>query len=82
MRFRSETFGLFYPALPETRTWWRFSLQPGLLLLATFRRYRCWLSEMRTVATFGAHDWWGREWPGIDLEGELRYLERAPGERG
>jgi hypothetical protein len=75
-RFRAETFGLFFPALPNSRPFWRLS-PTGLIIFAkALSRYRVWHSRMLLLARGDAHDWWGARWPAIDMEGELKRLSR------
>jgi hypothetical protein len=76
LRFRAEAFGLFFPALPNGRPFWRMSPVGLVLLTRAFGRYRVWHARMLLVARGDAHDWWGAEWPAIDLEGELTRLSR------
>jgi hypothetical protein len=74
LRFRAETFGLYHRGLPEQRPVWRLNAAGLLLLLNSARRYAAWRSSMAAVARHGPHEWWGRRFPAIDLEGELGRL--------
>jgi len=76
LRFRAETFGLYYPALPGRRHAWTVSPRGLLLLAQSLRTYPTWQARVSAIARGGAHEWWGRQWPGIDLEGELARLSR------
>lgn len=76
IRFRAETFGLYYPALPENRPWWQISMSGLRELMRTGPAYVRWLGDMERIAAHGAHEWWGQRCPGIDLEGELTRLDR------
>jgi hypothetical protein len=79
LRFRLETFGLYHPATPDTRPSWKVSPASVLLLLRSGREYAAWIRTTGFVREGGAHEWWGRQWPGIDVEGELArlYTEKA-----
>lgn len=57
LRFRLETFGLYYPALPYTTPWWRFSPRGLILFLRQLPDYARWLVEMEDVRGGGAV-WW------------------------
>jgi len=74
LRFRLETYGLYYPATPDKRPLWKVSPGALLLLLKSAPEYSRWLKMMGFVREGGAHEWWGRQWPGIDVNGELARL--------
>lgn len=76
LRFRAETFGLYFPSLPGRRPWWRVAIGSLLFMIRASRSYAHWTDEMNTVARGGPHGWWGREWPAIDLEGELALFSK------
>jgi hypothetical protein len=78
LRFRAETFGLYFPAFPDSRAWLLISPSPMKLLLGQARAYSTWRREMCWVVTSGPHEWWGRQWPAIDMEGE--YARRLKGD--
>ncbi|HZU12624.1 MAG TPA: hypothetical protein VFB58_07265 [Chloroflexota bacterium] len=46
LRFRLETFGVYYPALPYSAPWWRISTPVAFMLLRRARSYAHWLVEM------------------------------------
>lgn len=71
-RFRAETFGLYFPALPNRRRWWMVSPSVVRHMAHQLRGYARWHRTMASVARGGAHEWWGGQWPAIDFEGELR----------
>ena len=58
LRFRLETFGLWYPRLPYQAPWWRPNLRAVAYLLGRLPRYACWLCEMQATRTDGAVGWW------------------------
>lgn len=58
IRFRLETFGLYYPARPYESAAWRISPRVALLLLRSMRSYAHWLMEMDAVRRQGPHGWW------------------------
>lgn len=60
LRFRLETFGLYYPALPYTADWWRFPGCNLLLMLRQSKRYSAWVIEMEEIRRSGAGAWWDR----------------------
>ncbi len=66
-----ETFGLYYPANPGARPFWRPSLRSLRLLIGTVPSYSAWRLELSRIGRRGPHEWWGRRWPGIDLEGAV-----------
>jgi hypothetical protein len=70
-RFRAETYGLYFPALPGSRPAWKVSPITLVMLARTLPRYARWHRRMEILAMRGGHDWWAMEWPGIDLEGKL-----------
>lgn len=79
LRFRLETFGLYYPQVPGSRRWWQIVPRQVVLLAETSPRYLAWLNDMSRVSAHGAHEWWGGRVPGIDLEGAVRILYAEPG---
>lgn len=58
LRFRLETFGLYYPALPYQSSTWRLSPRQALLLVRRARSYGLWLLEMEEVGCAGGSAWW------------------------
>lgn len=60
LRFRLETFGLYYPALPYSSPAWKISIRPAWLLMKRARSYAHWLLEMRDLRQSGAQAWWDR----------------------
>ena len=60
LRFRLETFGLYYPAPQYQAPWWRVSPRSSLLLLRQGRAYAHWLVEMHELRD-GPSGWWSRE---------------------
>lgn len=66
IRFRLETFGVYYPTAQYAAPWWRVSL-PGLaLLLRRTGAYASWVEEMDAVARGGGTSWWAaRSGPGV-----------------
>jgi hypothetical protein len=71
LRFRLETFGTYYPALPYRSPAWRLSLAHTILLLRRARSYGRWLVEMDELRRSGAHGWWeshGTRWEEIPYD--------------
>jgi hypothetical protein len=67
LRFRLETFGLYYPELPYRSPAWRISLVYCVLLLRRAHSYGRWLLEMEDTRRHGARGWWelhGTPWEG------------------
>lgn len=67
LRFRLETFGLYYPELPYRSPVWRISPLYCVLLLRRTHSYGRWLLEMQDTRLYGAHGWWklhGATWEG------------------
>lgn len=58
LRFRLETFGLYYPALPYQTPAWHLSPRRTLLLVRRARSYGLWLLEMEEVRRSGGRGWW------------------------
>ncbi len=48
-RFRLETFGVYYPSLPNQAPWWRVNPTTIRLLLAQMSTYVAWLSELQRI---------------------------------
>jgi hypothetical protein len=46
LRFRLETFGLYYPAPPYSVSWWKVPPRNMLLLLRRAPSYARWLADM------------------------------------
>lgn len=62
-RFRLETFGVFYPALPYTTSWWRTPVGNVVLLLCRIHSYGRWIVEMHALEQGGAGRWWDQRYP-------------------
>jgi hypothetical protein len=60
LRFRLETFGLYYPALPYSAPWWRFPRRNLIILLGRMQSYAAWIVEMEEIRRSGAGGWWER----------------------
>jgi hypothetical protein len=58
LRFRLETFGLYYPALPYARPWWRVSPRSVALLLRHGVTYARWVLAMEEVRRSGVEAAW------------------------
>ncbi|MGH2447005.1 MAG: hypothetical protein ACRDFS_00125 [Chloroflexota bacterium] len=50
LRFRLETFGLYYPSLPYDAPWWRISPPVLLLLIRQLPEYGRWLIQMEEAS--------------------------------
>ncbi|GAC1645883.1 MAG: hypothetical protein NVS4B2_35250 [Chloroflexota bacterium] len=53
LRFRIETFGLYYPSLPYSSPWWRISHLYARMLLARLTAYAHWVDEMEAIQRRG-----------------------------
>lgn len=60
LRFRLETFGLYFPSLPHERPWWQVSLHVVPLLARRLGSYATWSGDLRHLARRGAAGWWQR----------------------
>ncbi|MBI4507932.1 MAG: hypothetical protein HY691_20590, partial [Chloroflexi bacterium] len=60
LRFRLETFGLYYPSLPHERPWRRVAPAVALLVARRLPGYLRWIGDLRAVARRGAAGWWRR----------------------
>lgn len=60
LRFRLETFGLYYPALPYSSPWWRVRFRNLVLLLRHARSYARWVHEMEALKRAGPAGWWAQ----------------------
>jgi hypothetical protein len=58
IRFRLETFGVYYPRLPYSAPWWKISPRVTLLLLRRLPAYARWVEEMEDITVGGAPVWW------------------------
>lgn len=56
LRFRLETFGVYYPELPYRAPFWKTSLPTVALLLRRSRAYAHWLLEMQELRA--GRNWW------------------------
>lgn len=68
LRFRLETFGLYYPAPPYQAPWWRAPWRNVVLIMRQAARYGVWVVEMEELRRRGPSAWWdGRRpkegWP-------------------
>jgi hypothetical protein len=53
LRFRLETFGIYYPAFPYQSSPWRPTREGVSLLIRQSRSYAHWLVEMDEIRTRG-----------------------------
>jgi hypothetical protein len=60
LRFRLETFGLYFPSLPHSQPWWRVTPRVIPLFARRFLPYVRWTGDVRHVARRGAAGWWQR----------------------
>lgn len=58
LRFRLETFGLYYPHPPYASPWWRFNMRSAWLLLRQLPSYARWVEEMEQLQEKGPASWW------------------------
>jgi hypothetical protein len=58
LRFRLETFGLYYPALPYTAPWWRISPRHLVLFLRQSSAYARWILELDELRRAGVEATW------------------------
>ena len=63
VRFRLETFGLYYPSLPYDAPWWRPNPASLLLLIRRLPSYVRWVVEMEELQRQGPEAWWSRHRP-------------------
>lgn len=64
LRFRLETFGVYYPELPYRAPWWRVSPRGVWLLLRQAPAYAKWVVEMERLRHADGSAWWrGRRTP-------------------
>lgn len=63
LRFRLETFGVYYPALPYTLPLWRAPWRNVVLLLRQSRGYARWVIEMEALRCSGSSAWWNAHLP-------------------
>ena len=49
LRFRLETFGVYYPALPYQAPWWRVSPRGVWLLTRRLLPYARWIAAMEEL---------------------------------
>jgi len=62
LRFRLETFGLYFPAPPYRRPLWRVSPRVALLFLRQLPAYGRWVTELRDLERDGPEGWWRARW--------------------
>ena len=60
LRFRLETFGVYYPELPYRSPWWRVSPQALQMMAARMWAYARWVEEMEQMRRKGGAIWWQR----------------------
>lgn len=53
LRFRLETFGLYYPSEPYTRRWWEASPATARLLLGRLTAYARWVEQIEDIERRG-----------------------------
>lgn len=63
LRFRVETFGLYYPALPYQARWWQVSPRGLRLLLRQGPAYLRWVIKMEELRQNGPSTWWAAHRP-------------------
>ncbi|MGI8824794.1 MAG: hypothetical protein ACR2JC_03960 [Chloroflexota bacterium] len=54
LRFRLETFGVYYPALPYEAPWWCVSPRYAAMLVKGLPTYMRWVMEMERLQSAGA----------------------------
>jgi hypothetical protein len=57
LRFRLETFGLYFPALPYEAPWWRVSPRVLGLLAQRVWLYATWVEHMELIQERDAAKW-------------------------
>lgn len=60
LRFRLETFGLYYPAAPYRRRPWQISVRTLWLLVRQALSYAGWVRDMEEIRDSGSTGWWRR----------------------
>lgn len=58
LRFRLETFGLWWPALPYQAPWWRVPPRNLVLFARRLVSYCRWVVEMEALRRHGPAGWW------------------------
>jgi hypothetical protein len=58
LRFRLETFGVYYPSRPYSRPWWRMSARGLWLLARQAPSYLRWVIEMERLRAGTGERWW------------------------
>jgi hypothetical protein len=58
LRFRLETFGLYYPALPYTAPWWRIRPRIAAMLVRQSIPYARWVMLMDRTRRSGMSATW------------------------
>jgi len=48
------------------------------MFLRSLAGYAQWWLDMDRIAVAGPHQWWGRRWPCMDVEGELTVQSAPP----
>ena len=54
LRFRLETFGLYYPTPPYSAHWWQMSPDYARMLLGRLVPYARWVAEQEAIQRRGA----------------------------
>jgi hypothetical protein len=72
VRFRLETFGVYFPTAPYSAPWWRMSPSVLILLLRRARAYAEWVEELDRIRRGGSETWWdGKRPQGTDWSQRL-----------
>lgn len=77
LRFRLETFGLWYPRPLYQAPWWQPDLRMLRHLVERTGRYAAWLRELNTIRQAGSTGWWATALPPVAFVEWRTALERA-----
>ena len=73
VRFRLETFGIYYPYPPYAAPWWRIAPRSAWLLMRQVRAYTAWVMEMKELRSHGPTGWWAQHTNGKGIPHEWPY---------
>jgi len=77
LRFRLETFGLWYPRPLYQAPWWQPDPRVLWHLVGRMGRYAAWLRELNAVRRAGSTGWWATALPPSSFVEWRTVLERA-----
>lgn len=77
LRFRLETFGLWYPRPLYQAPWWQPDPRVLRHLVGRTGRYAAWLRELNAIRRAGSTGWWATALPPVAFVEWRTALERA-----